>query len=223
MVAACPAGTLANVLNHLARANVALSVTITAISCLAGVVTLPIILIFDRVALGDSATFAVSISAIVRPLLVTIILPILAGMIVRRAYPAIAERYRHQLAVVNLGAIILLVGIIIAHAGERFPAVLAETAVAAIVFAMLTAAAGWATAWAMGAAPTDCFTVGMIFCVRNVSIATVMAVTVLGHLDFAVFAAAYFVCQVPLLLAAVVVFRAVGVVRVDITAGASPP
>ena len=37
--------------------------------------------------------------------------------------------------------------------------------------------------------------------------ATVLAVTVLGRTEFAVFATAYFLCQVPLLLAAVLLFR----------------
>jgi ACR3 family arsenite efflux pump ArsB len=42
---------------------------------------------------------------------------------------------------------------------------------------------------------------------RNVGIATAIAVTVLGRVEFAVFATAYFLSQVPILLAAVLVFR----------------
>jgi hypothetical protein len=42
--------------------------------------------------------------------------------------------------------------------------------------------------------------------VRNVGIATAIAVTALGRVEFAVFATAYFLAQVPL-LAAVLVFR----------------
>jgi BASS family bile acid:Na+ symporter len=223
LVAACPAGTLANVLNHLARANVALSVTVTAVSCLAGVVTLPAILVLDRAAFGESATFAVPVSVVVRQHLMTLILPILAGMVVRRTYPAVAERYRNQLTLVNLVAIVLLVGLVIAHSGETFPAVLTDTAAAAVAFAGLAAVAGWVVGRVTGAGTADCFTVAMVFAVRNVSIAIVMAVTVLGHVEFAVFAAAYFVCQVPLLLAAAAVFRRVRLVEVNLAAGASRP
>jgi hypothetical protein len=46
---------------------------------------------------------------------------------------------------------------------------------------------------------------------------------VLGHVEFAIFAAAYFVCQVPLLLVAAAVSGRVRVVAVDVTAGASRP
>jgi bile acid:Na+ symporter, BASS family len=223
MVAACPAGPLANVLNHLARANVALSVAVTAVSCLAGVVTVPLILAVDRVALGNSTAFSVPVSTMVGQLTVTLVLPIVGGMAVRRAHPAVAERYQPHLAVVNLMAVLLLVGLVIVHANEGFASVLAETAAAAVTFAGLSAVAGWATAWVTGATPTDRFTIATVFVVRNVSVATVIAVTVLGRVEFAVFAAAYFVCQVPLLLTAVVVFRSFRVAEMDMTAEASRP
>jgi ACR3 family arsenite efflux pump ArsB len=53
----------------------------------------------------------------------------------------------------------------------------------------------------------DRFTVGMVLVVRNGGIATSIAVTVLGRVEFAVFATAYFLAQVPILLTAVLVFR----------------
>jgi hypothetical protein len=57
---------------------------------------------------------------------------------------------------------------------------------------LLAFGAGWATGWARGAGAMDRFTVGMVFVVRNVGIATAIAVTVLGRVEFAVFATAYF-------------------------------
>jgi hypothetical protein len=65
----------------------------------------------------------------------------------------------------------------------------------------------WATAWASAVANADRFTVGLVFVVRDVGIAMAIAVTVLGRVEFTVFATAYFLAQVPVLLAAVVVFR----------------
>jgi hypothetical protein len=59
----------------------------------------------------------------------------------------------------------------------------------------------------------------MVFVVRNVGIATAIAVTVLGRVEFAVFATAYFLAQVPLLLAAVVLFRCVWVTDVSNSTG----
>src|SRR5262245_13497705 len=44
LVAACPSGAMANLYTLLARANVALSVILTAVSCLTAVVTTPLAL-----------------------------------------------------------------------------------------------------------------------------------------------------------------------------------
>ena len=94
---------------------------------------------------------------------------------------------------------------------------------AATLLTVLAFGAGWATAWARGAGAVDRFTIGMVFVVRNVGIATALAVTVLGRVEFAVFATAYFLAQVPILLAAVVVFRCVWVADRSHAVGAELP
>jgi ACR3 family arsenite efflux pump ArsB len=63
----------------------------------------------------------------------------------------------------------------------------------------------------------------MAFVVRNVGIATAVAVTALGRVEFAVFATAYSLTQVPVLLAAVLVFRRTGVGDGSKLTGADDP
>jgi hypothetical protein len=67
--------------------------------------------------------------------------------------------------------------------------------------------AGWVGGWACGLGPADRFTLAMVQVVRNVGIATAVSVTLLGRVEFAVFAVSYFVNQVPLLVGALVFFR----------------
>ena len=55
LVAACPSGAMANVYTDLARANVALSVTLTGVSCLAAVLTTPLALAALQAQDGESA------------------------------------------------------------------------------------------------------------------------------------------------------------------------
>ena len=57
----------------------------------------------------------------------------------------------------------------------------------------------------------------MVLVVRNVSIATAVAVTILGRTEFAVFAAAYFLNQVPVIVAALLL------VRLTRASGDAPP
>jgi predicted Na+-dependent transporter len=48
---------------------------------------------------------------------------------------------------------------------------------------------------------------GVLFAVRNVGLATAVAITLLGRLEYAVFAAVYFATEVPLLFGAVALYR----------------
>jgi bile acid:Na+ symporter, BASS family len=59
LVAACPSGAMANVYTYLARANLALSVTLTAVSSLAAVLTMPLALALVQAQDGESTGFQV--------------------------------------------------------------------------------------------------------------------------------------------------------------------
>lgn len=207
LVAACPAGSMANLYNYLARANVALSVSLTAVSCLAAMLTMPILLMSFQAYLGEQATFAVPVSAILRQLLLTLLTPVLVGMVLRRLWPSVTERHQRGLFGLSMMALAALIGFIILHEAEHFVSEWPAIALTVVLLTGLAMLAGYVTGWLCRADEKDRFTIAMVFVVRNVGIATAIAVTVLGDLEFAVFATAYFLSQVPLLLAAVIVFR----------------
>ncbi len=53
----------------------------------------------------------------------------------------------------------------------------------------------------------DSMTVGIVFAVRNVVVASAIAISILGRLEFAEIAVVYFLVEVPLLLGAVAAYR----------------
>ena len=221
LIAACPSGAMANVYTYLARANVALSVTLTAVSCLSAVLTTPLALTVLQAEDADSTGFSVPLGVLAGQLFLLLVLPVLAGMGIRHRWPDITKRHGRTLLGFSIAALAALLGIVIGQEVEQFASALTEIAVATASLTVLAFGAGWATAWAGGAGATDRFTVGMVFVVRNVGIATAIAVTVLSRVEFAVFATAYFMAQVPILLAAVVVFRCIRVgARNNITGAA---
>ena len=206
-VAACPAGSMANLYAHLARADVALAVSLTAVSCLAALLTLPLALAAFRAYLGESAGLAVPVPALVGQLALTLVLPVVLGMAVRRAWPAAVERHQGGLFALSVALLAALIVFVLTQEAELVAGKLGELALAVAALTGLALAAGWATARVAGAGPAERFSVTLVFVVRNVGIATVLAVTVLGRTEFAVFATAYFLCQVPLLLAAILLYR----------------
>jgi BASS family bile acid:Na+ symporter len=207
LVAACPSGGMANVYTYLGRANVALSVSLTALSCLAALLSMPLVLAVFEAYIGDAVGFSVPLGTLVGQLFLLLIFPIFTGMAIRRCRPEITARHGRALLAFSIVALVALLALIIAEEAEHFAGALADIAATSTLLTGLAFGAGWATGWMSGAGPADRFTVGMVFVVRNVGVATALAVTVLGRVEFAVFATAYFIAQAPILVVAVLLFR----------------
>jgi BASS family bile acid:Na+ symporter len=110
ILGASPGGTMANLLTHLARGDTALSVTMSALSSLAAVVTVPAFLglaiaVFDADGLGED----VSMPGIVARVFLITLLPLGLGMRIRARRPDLAERVAGGLRTAALAAFVLIV------------------------------------------------------------------------------------------------------------------
>lgn len=210
LVAACPSGTMANLYASLARSNVALSVTLTAVSSLAALPLTPLVLGFLETRTTESQRLTVPLGILAAQLIVLLILPVLSGMVIRHRWPEFTRRHSRKLLGISVTCLVLLLLAIIDQESARFVSTLSEIAVAASLLTILGFAAGWIIGWFGGADASDRLTLGLVFVVRNVGIATAIAVSVLGRLEFAVFATAYFLAQSPFLVALVCVVRRSG-------------
>ncbi|GGB55009.1 bile acid:sodium symporter family protein [Shewanella inventionis] len=114
ILAACPGGTTSNVVSHLAKANLALSVSLTAISSIVCVFTAPFVIQFAVGYFANGAPIDVSLTSISLGLLVITLLPILFGMLVRSYYREWAikvEVYFRRFALVFL--LLMIAGVVI--------------------------------------------------------------------------------------------------------------
>jgi BASS family bile acid:Na+ symporter len=113
MVAACPGGNFSNFLAHHAKANTALSVTMTAISTGLAVVMTPINLAFWGGLNPGTAAILKQVDldpfALFRTILVILGLPLIAGMWVAAKKPDWAARFRRPMKIFSLTAFGLFV------------------------------------------------------------------------------------------------------------------
>ena len=194
LVAAAPIGGISNTYSYLARASTALSVTLTTLSCIAAPVTVPVVGAILGAALGESVGLAAPLGFLARYILLILGLPLVIGMLIRRRVPAL------------VGGTAILV-LVIADDVDAFVSMFRVAAPMAIIFVSASFAVGWLVASAITRERHDRFTVAAEFGARNVGVATAIAVTVLGKLEYARFGAAYFLTEVPLLLLFVLIYR----------------
>lgn len=207
LLAVCPVGGISNAYSYLARASTALSVTLTAGSCVAAVVTMPLLTRVFELALGHPLGFRAPVGALAAQVLVLLVLPVALGMTIRERAPRFAARHEAALGRVALGGLALLLGFVLWSEWTRFVTNLAATAAASALFVLLAMAAGALVARGAGAGRRDLFTLSVEFATRNCAIAAAVAITLLGDTRFAVFATTYFFTEAALVGVAVAAFR----------------
>lgn len=102
----CPGGTTSNLFTYLAKGDVALSVTMTAIASVVTVFSIPVVLSFSLSHfMGADSEFQLPILKTVLTLVVLTIVPVSLGMLIKRYAPRIADN--SQLYVSRFGVIFL--------------------------------------------------------------------------------------------------------------------
>lgn len=207
LTAACPGGGMSNVYVYLARANTALSVTLTAISSLAAVVTMPAaIAVYER-ALGRGVGFALPVRTLLAQLLVMAIIPVLIGAVVRDRWPAVERNHGGRLRALAAAGVIAIVAIGMAQSAGSLQRVFLSGAAAAGALVIAGMALGWTTGAMFRSPAADRFALLIEFGVRSLAIAMVIQVTLLHDPAFVPFGAVALFAQALLLMMAVRVYR----------------
>ncbi len=117
LLGASPGGMMANMLTHLARGDTALSVTMTAVSSIAAVVTVPLFLGLSTDHFGAGDIGGVSMPGVVALVFAITIVPVAIGMGLRRRWPEqVAVAYpRARAASLALFGIVILGAIVSEH------------------------------------------------------------------------------------------------------------
>jgi BASS family bile acid:Na+ symporter len=206
LIAAAPVAALSNYYALLARARLAISVTITAVSSIAATITLPVVLALSfRLLRLESAEIELPLAKILQQMIVGLLLPVAFGMAIRRIAPGWVKRWQRTLLGLSLVALAAIVGFIVVDQLALIRAELPILIAASLAFTVLTLAMGWLLCQFATAEPDNRRALLFGFPARNISIATLVAVGAFGRTDFASFGAVLFLVQatvlVPLALA----------------------
>jgi bile acid:Na+ symporter, BASS family len=181
---------------------------VNAVSLLLSVGTMAVVFeAYDHL-LGAPFVFAVPTPALLGRLLLMLVFPVLAGISLRRLTPEFAEKHAKSVRGASLAGIACLLLYVMMTQREQLAAEWQQTAVVAAAFMGLALLAGLALSRLLRLPREDGVTVGIGFAVRNVALASAIAITLLNRIEYAVFAVVYFLTEVPLLLGVVAAYRA---------------
>ena len=92
LIACCPGGSSSNVFSKLAGGDVALSVTLTALSSIITLFTIPVIMGWATRLVGESVGITLPVGNLIKQNLVLMLLPVLLGISLHYAWPKAAEK-----------------------------------------------------------------------------------------------------------------------------------
>lgn len=122
LVASCPGGSSSNVFSMLAKGDVALSVSLTAVSSIVTLFTLPLIMQLATASVGEATGISLPIGNLLVQNLLTMLLPIVLGIVLRRFRPSIAQKIDKLLSRLAFPALMFLAAVFFVQHRETISA-----------------------------------------------------------------------------------------------------
>lgn len=199
ILAACPGGTTSNLISHIARANLALSVSLTAITTVICVISTPLLIKFSMDYFSDSAiqngangaAESFSLSGVSLNLIILLLVPITLGMILRHFFSKAARRaepfFRH------FSTLFMLFLIVAISYQEQDMLKASFPDVFIITFSLNIGATvmGLLIARAFSLSKKDGLTLGIEIGTQNASMAMLIAITFIENSAYSVAAGIY--------------------------------
>jgi BASS family bile acid:Na+ symporter len=143
LLGACPGGTASNVICYLARADVALGITLTTTTTLLAVFLTPLL---TWSYLGRQ--MEVPVVQMMTGIVLIILVPVAAGVLLNRRFSRWLQPVKQVFPYVSVAAIILIIGIVMAVARPHFDEVAAPVIAAVFWHNLLGLAGGyWCARW----------------------------------------------------------------------------
>jgi BASS family bile acid:Na+ symporter len=191
ILAACPGGISSNIISQLARANLALSVSLTAITTLICVVTTPLIIRFAIEQFNDTPTEPFSLLSTTLGLIFITLIPVLVGILIRHKFADFAIRSEAFFRRLSTAFLIFMIAAITyqerANLLESFVLV-SEASISLNFLAIFT---GLLLGLIFKLVKRDAVTLGIEVGVQNSSMAMLIAITFLNRPDYAIAAGVY--------------------------------
>ena len=192
ILAACPTGTTSNLLTYLARGDVALALSFTAIASVLTIFTLPLLVTWSLGHfLGAARAVDVPVGMMMGQVAMVLGIPVSLGMFVRHRWSAWALAFEPRATRIATGFFVLIVVLAVVKNWALLRDNFATLAPFALVLNITMLCIGFAVAWAVRLSRAQSVTLGIETAVQNAALALVIASSVLKDDTLAIPGALY--------------------------------
>ena len=189
----CPGGPTSNLITQVARGNIGLSVTLTALASLITVFTIPIIL-SEAITYFTGETDVVIelpiVQTMLQILLITVI-PVSIGMVIRKKNEAFALRMERPMRIASTVLFIIIFLLVMIANKDLIVEAMKEVGLATLLLNLSTMALGYLTAKIFGIKGKSQISITIESGIQNGTLAFVIATTILNNVEMGLPTGAY--------------------------------
>lgn len=187
IIALCPSGTTSNLYTYLAKGDVALSVSLTAIVSLVTPFTIPVSLVLMMsMVLGEGQVVEVPILKTIIQLLVITVVPVLLGMLINKKAPDFAAKADKPVRTFSVVFLIAIIVSIIIKNIDYLPVYFVQVGIPALVMNISAMALGFGLAKAAKLDMKQSKTIGIEVGFQNGTTAVLIALTLLENSEMSI-------------------------------------
>lgn len=177
LLAASPGGTSANLYSHLAHGDVALNITLTAVSSVIAILTMPLIV---NLALAHFMSEGQSVPlqfGKVLQVFAIVLVPVGIGMAVRRQFPAFAEKMQKPVKIISALFLLFIIALALVKDWKTVAEYAPVVGLAALTFNLASLAVGYFVPRLLRLNQRQAVAIGMEIGIHNGTLAIALALS----------------------------------------------
>jgi len=193
ILAVCPGGPTSNLVTQVCKGNIALSVTLTAITSFISIVTIPFILSFAMRYFNSNFGVTVELSIIetIKQIMVITVIPIVIGMLIRKFKPVFANRMEVPMRKASTIIFIVIFIAIVATKYDMIAEGMRKVGFLTLLLNISTMGLGYLTARLFKLDFKSAISITVESGIQNGTLAFVIAITILNNMEMVIPTAAY--------------------------------
>lgn len=181
LVAAAPGGATANIYSHLAKGDVALNITLTAVNSVLALLTLPIVINLSLEYFYGAGQYVPPPHRKIVEVAAIILIPVLIGMFVRARSEAFAKRMEKPIKIFSVVVLaILILAAIYIERGKLLDSIIA-VGLACLLFNLISMLTGYLAPLALKLPERQAIAITMEIGIHNTALAIYVALNVLNN------------------------------------------
>lgn len=192
LLSACPGGATSNLLTHLAKGDLALSVSLTAIASLLSIITIPFIIQFALTEFsGESQRIIVDSKSIILQLFAIVIVPITIGMLINAKFSNFAKRMEKPVKKASAIIFALVILGVLYNLRAVFMDYIAEAGLPSILLNIATMVIGFILAVVFKLSRSQAISISIETGIQNGTLAITLATIALHNAEYSIVPAIY--------------------------------